>query len=65
MATDSACRQLLEDSFGISDLYHPTYSATERARTDRSAYISERASDCRRFEFRPLYTPVRTTVSHT
>jgi hypothetical protein len=66
MVTDSACRQLLEGSFGVSNLYHPMYSAVERARVDRSAYISsERTSDCRRFEFRPLYTPVRTTVSHT
>jgi hypothetical protein len=66
MATDSACRQLLEGSFGVSDLYHPTYSAAERARRYRSAHISsEQTSDYRRFEFRHLYTPVRTTVSHT
>jgi hypothetical protein len=66
MVTNSACRQLLEGSFGISNLYRPTYSAAERARWYRSVYASsERTSDNRRFEFRRLFYPVRTAVSHT
>lgn len=66
MVTDSACPQLLEGSFGVSDPYRPMYSAVERARTDGSAYISsEQAFDRHQFEFHPLYTPVRTAVSQT
>ena len=65
--TDSACCQLLEGSFGVSDLNRPAYLAFERARTVGTVYPSpERSSHhYRRFEFQRLSHPVRAAVSHT
>ena len=63
--TDSACLQLLESSFGISNLRRPTYSAFERARTGEVYPVAERLSQSRLFEFRRLAHPVRATVSQT
>lgn len=61
--TDSACSQLLEGSFGVSNLNRPMYSATERARTGELYPFAERLSTHRGFEFRRLFHPVRSAVS--
>jgi hypothetical protein len=65
--TDSACWQLLEGSFGVSDLNRPPYLAFERDRTVRTVYPSpERSSHhYRQFEFQRLSHPVRAAVSQT